>query len=110
MERRREIGVMKAVGGDEGLLQRLFLAESALVGLIGGIIGIGLGYAGMGVIQFAVTTYLDSRSLPTLPVFSTSVGMVLAVLGIALLVSVLAGWMPARRAARVEPVEALRSL
>ncbi len=110
MERRREIGVMKAVGGEEGLLQRLFLAESALVGLVGGIAGIGLGYAGMGVIQFAVSTYLESKSLPTLPVFSTSIAMVLAVLAIALFVSVLAGWVPARRASCVEPVEALRSL
>jgi putative ABC transport system permease protein len=110
MERRREIGVMKAVGGEEGLLQRLFLAESALVGLIGGVIGIGLGYAGMGVIQLVVSTYLESRSLPTLPVFSTSVPMVLGVVGVAILVSVVAGWVPARRASRVEPVEALRSL
>ncbi len=110
MERRREIGVMKAVGGEEGLLQRLFLAESALVGLIGGVVGIGLGYLGMGLIQFGVSTYLESRSLPTLPVFSTGVPMVLAVLGVALLVSILAGWVPARRASRVEPVEALRSL
>ncbi len=110
MERRREIGVMKAVGGEEGLLQRLFLAESALVGVIGGVVGIGLGYAGMGLIQFAVSTYLESKSLPTLPVFSTGIGMVLAVLAVALFVSILAGWVPARRASRVEPVEALRSL
>jgi ABC-type antimicrobial peptide transport system permease subunit len=101
---------MKAVGGEEGLLQRLFLAESALVGLIGGVIGIGLGYAGMGVIQLVVSTYLESRSLPTLLVFSTSVPMVLGVVGVAILVSVVAGWVPARRASRVEPVEALRSL
>lgn len=110
MERRREIGVMKAVGGDEGLLQRLFLTESALVGLIGGAAGVALGYAGMGLIQFAVGTYLDARSLPAIPVFYTTAGMVAAVLGVALLVSLLAGWIPARRAARVEPVEALRSL
>jgi putative ABC transport system permease protein len=110
MERRREIGVMKAVGGDEGLLQRLFLAESALVGVVGGVAGVALGYAGMALVQGVVSAYLSGRSLPAVAIFYTTPGMVAAVLGVALLVSLLAGWAPARRAARVEPVEALRSL
>ncbi len=109
VERRREIGVMKAVGGDEGTVIRLFVAESGVLGVLGGLFGIAAGFAVMGALQLAVSTYLTRKRLPDVDVFAPSFGLVLAVLAVALAVSLLAGLAPARRAARVEPVEALRA-
>ena len=108
MERRREIGVMKAVGGDERDVVRLFLVESAALGLVGGVLGVASGFAVMGLLQLAISTYLSRRSLPEVIAFDPSVGLVAVVLLMALVVSLIAGLAPARRAARVEPVEALR--
>lgn len=110
IERRREIGVMKAVGGFERDVERLFVAESGLLGVAGGIAGLVGGAAVMGLLQAAISVYLKGRGLPNVSAFAPSVGTALAILLVSVLVSLLAGWRPARRAARTEPVEALRSL
>lgn len=110
IERRREIGVMKAVGGEERDIQRVFVAESALLGFAGGLAGLLGGALVMGLLQLAISAYLSSRGLPSVRAFAPSVGMGFAIVGVAILVSLVAGWAPARRAARIEPVEALRSL
>lgn len=109
MERYREIGVMKAVGGDEGDLQRLFLVESALLGLIGGVLGLLLGLALTRLIGWGVNLYLAGLNVPHLDVFYLPGWMALSILGVALLVSLAAGVVPARRTARIEPIAALRS-
>lgn len=109
MERYREIGVMKAVGGDEGDLQRLFLVESALLGMVGGLLGLLLGFALTRLIGWGVNLYLSRLNVPHLDVFYLPLWMLLAILGVALLVSLAAGVVPARRAARIEPIAALRS-
>lgn len=109
MERYREIGVMKAVGGDEGDLQRLFLVESAVLGVVGGLAGLVFGYALTALIQVGVDYYLHRLALPTVDVFHFPVLMWLGVLAVAVAVSLLAGLAPARRAARIEPIAALRS-
>ncbi|MDX1546333.1 MAG: FtsX-like permease family protein [Rhodothermales bacterium] len=110
MERRREIGVMKAVGGVEGDLQRLFLVESGTLGLVGGVLGLLAGWGLTAVIQFIVDVYLGRLGVPEVAVFYQPPGLWLAILGGAVLVSVLAGLAPARRAARTEPIAALRSV
>jgi putative ABC transport system permease protein len=109
MERTREIGVMKAVGGEEGDLQRLFLVESAMLGLIGGVTGLLFGWGIVLLIQVGVDYYLHRLAIPLVDVFHLPVWMIGAILGVALLVSLLAGLAPARRAARIEPIDALRS-
>lgn len=110
MERRREIGVMKAVGGDETDLQLVFVAESGMLGLMGGVLGVLGGFAVMAGIQAAIAHYMQRLSLPVVEAFFTSATMVFGAIAVALLVSLLAGYFPARRASRIEPVEALRSL
>lgn len=109
MERTREIGVMKAVGGEEGDLQRLFLVEGAMLGLIGGVAGLLFGWGIVSLIQAGVDYYLHRLAIPSVDVFHLPVWMIGAILGVALLVSLLAGLAPARRAARIEPIDALRS-
>jgi len=109
LERTQELGLMKAVGGDEGDLQRLFLVESAMLGLAGGGIGLmaawGLSHGMNGVLA----AYLHRMGLPGLELFHLTPLMALGILGVALGVSLLAGALPARRAARIEPIRALRT-
>ncbi len=109
MERYREIGVMKAVGGDESDLQKLFVVESGTLGVLGGVLGLVVGWLLNQGIGFAVNTYLSQYGVPPLDLFYVSLPMVLGILAVALLVSLVAGLAPARRAARIEPIEALRS-
>lgn len=109
MERRQEIGVMKAVGGEEGDLQRLFVTESVLLGLGGGILGLIGGFGVTALLNFGVNVYISRFGMPPLDAFHTPPLMAVAILGIALTVSLVAGLAPARRAARVAPIEALRA-
>ncbi len=103
MERTREIGVMKAVGASSLQVLRVFLIEAALIGFIGGVLGVGLGVVLAKLIELAGRAYMGSGFVvlvnPELMLFS---------LGFALLVGVVSGIYPAYRASRLEPVEALR--
>lgn len=97
-ERTREIGVMKAIGARDSEILVLFLLEAVLVGLVGAVLGIALGLmAGALVIQFV----FDEFQL-VLPY--DWVGISLAV---GVLTGVVAGFMPARRATRIQPIQAL---
>ena len=108
-ERTREIGIMMAVGGDARDLQRLFVVESATLGALGGAAGLAIGSLLVIGIDWGVNLYLDSLGVPPVTVLDTSLGVTCAIWGGAVLVSLLAGIVPARRAARIEPAEALRA-
>jgi putative ABC transport system permease protein len=110
LERTREIGVMKAVGAGGGQLVCLYLVEGALIGLVGGGLGLLLGWAasfpGDAWVRGMVARDLKIELKESLFVFPPS--LVLLVLGFAVLVTTLAAVYPARRAAAVDPVAALR--
>lgn len=109
-ERTREIGIMMAVGGDARDLQRLFVAESAALGALGGAAGLLFGGLFMIGLEWGISLYLDSLGIPRITVFEASVPVALAIWGGAVLVSLLAGLVPASRAANIEPAEALRTV
>jgi putative ABC transport system permease protein len=103
-ERVREIGIRKALGADDGAVLRLFLAESLTLAFLGAVVGIG-GGAGL-----TVVTELIGRQFGKPFVIPVNVpGVFLAVL-FALIVGVLFGWYPARRAARLDPIEAIEGV
>ncbi len=108
-ERVREIGVMKAVGGEERDVQRLFVVEGALLGGLGGVAGLLFGYGVIALLNLAVNWYLYTKGVPSLDVFYSTPLMAAGIFGTAVLISLGAGVFPARRAARIEPVAALRS-
>jgi putative ABC transport system permease protein len=96
-ERTREIGLMKALGFTKKDILVLFIIESMIVGLIGGILGVAIGV----IAALAVNNFLD---LPNIfPVGQIIIGFVVAI-GVGLI----AGVYPANKAARMDPVEALR--
>ena len=102
IERTREIGIMKAVGATNAQVLSLFLVESGLIGLIGGIIGVALGLG----IAFVISIIANSAGFG-LPAVASPLLIAGAML-FALIVGIISGVIPARRAALLDPVEALR--
>jgi len=108
LERRREIGIMKALGASDGDVKKLFFAEAATMGLIGGAMGVALGWVIGRAINFGTNLYLHKMKMPAENLWTVPLWLVLGAVGFAVLVSILAGIYPAARAAKLDPVQALR--
>jgi putative ABC transport system permease protein len=110
LERAREVGIMKAVGAGNTDVQLIFLVEGALIGLVGGSLGLLLGWAaslpGDRWVRSLVERDMQVKLKEALFVFPP--WLILAVLAFTVLVTTLAAVYPARRAAKVNPVTALR--
>ena len=108
LERRREIGVLKALGAANRDVRQLFFAEAGVMGLVGGMFGVLLGWAIGRAIQFATVVYLKRQGLSSPNIWAVPWWLVLGAIVFAVFVSLAAGIYPASRAARLDPVEALR--
>jgi putative ABC transport system permease protein len=108
LERFREIGVMKAVGAGDGDIKRIFFFESGAIGLLGGAAGCFLGWGTSLLINRIVNFYLARQGMPYVNYFAFPFWLFLGAAAFSLLVSLVSGIYPARRAARVDPVVALR--
>lgn len=108
LERRREIGIMKAIGASDSDVRKLFFAEAGAMGILGGIVGVVLGWAIGQVINFGVNIYLKSQSVPPEHFWSVPLWLVVFSILFAFVVSLVSGLYPAGRAAKLDPVQALR--
>jgi putative ABC transport system permease protein len=108
LERRREIGILKALGAADRDVSRLFFVEAGAMGLLGGILGVILGFVISRAINFGTNIYLARRDLHSLNVTAVPWWMVAAAIAFSILVSLAAGMYPASRAAKLDPVQALR--
>ncbi len=108
LERRREIGVLKALGAANRDVRQLFFAEAGVMGFAGGVFGVALGWAIGRVIQFGTAIYLKRQGLNSPNIWTVPWWLVLGAIVFAVLVSLASGIYPASRAARLDPVEALR--
>jgi putative ABC transport system permease protein len=108
LERYREIGIMKAVGATDGDVQRIFLFESGAIGLLGGSLGLGLGWAVSTIINEVINIIMARQGAPHIDYFNFPWWLCLGAIAFSIFVSLLAGIYPTRRAARVDPVVALR--
>jgi hypothetical protein len=108
-ERRREIGVLKSLGADEGDIRRLFLVESGVIGLFGTAGGILFGWGITRVASAIAQSFMQEKGIAPVDLFALPWWLIGISLAVGVGVSVVAGLYPAARAARVDPVEALRN-
>ena len=96
-ERTKEIGLLKAIGAKKSNILFQFLIESVVVTLLGGIVGMLLGI---------IVTFIASSML-SIP-FVVSLSSILLAIGVSAAVGIVFGWYPARQAAELQPIDALR--
>lgn len=96
-QRRAEVGLLKAVGAPAGQILLLFLAESAVLSTIGAVLGLLLA---------AIATMIISRIFPDFPL-ATPIWSLWSGVGVAIFTGIVFGVMPARRAARLDPIQSL---
>lgn len=113
-ERTREIGVMKALGASPKLIQRLFLMESAWIGIVGTIIAVvisyGVSFIANIVLPIIVTAALGEEELGDLNVTFSIIPWQLVIIAsaISITVAMISGWRPARKATKIDVIQALR--
>jgi putative ABC transport system permease protein len=119
MERTREIGIMKAIGAKSTTILTIFLTETALIGLLGGLIGVPTGYGLSYLLSFVVSRFMggqqqgggvfqnpETQQNIITPIFSPAWAIGALIFGV--VICILFGLYPARKAAKLDPVKALR--
>ncbi len=104
VQKRREIGILRAMGATRGQVLRIFLLQGAIVGALGSVLGVLLA---VGLINAFTTLVRGADGLPLFSI-SLSASLALQIAGIATLCGVLAAVAPARRAANLDPAQAIR--
>ena len=104
LERRREIGIMKSIGATNRDINTIFLLESGFLGMVGGLIGVIIGIAISGGVTIAIRTYFDVNIMK----FSAPWWLILGSLTFAFLLGLVSGYVPATKAAKLKPIDALK--
>ena len=104
LERRKEIGILRSIGASKGDVSRVFNAETVIEGLLAGVMGVGVTY---GLCAIANAIAHSSFNVDNIAQLSPVTALVL--IGVSVGLTVIAGIIPASRASRQDPVEALRS-
>jgi putative ABC transport system permease protein len=102
-ERTREIGIRKALGAKQRYILQQFVIEAATLSALGGVVGIVFGY-----LLSALATVILKRALDPNLAVTPSLDAILLAVGISAAIGILFGYLPARKAARLNPIDALR--
>ncbi|MCF8227343.1 MAG: ABC transporter permease [Bacteroidales bacterium] len=108
LERTREIGIMKAIGGSDREIKTIFFVEAGSIGLIGAIFGLLLGWLFTRVATLVINNYIVPDDEVAVDLFYFPIWLILGAIAFSILISLAAGLYPAARAARIDPVKALR--
>ena len=102
-ERTREIGVMKVIGAELKNIRVMFLLESGMIGLLGGILGVALSYGGSWIFNKVAVGYMGVSKISIIPPW-----LVLVALFFSMLVGIIFGFLPANRAVKISALEAIK--
>ena len=108
LERYKEIGIMKAVGASNKDVKKIFLFESGVIGFMGGIFGLALGWIVSVIINLVINSIAVRQGVPDMNYFSFPWWLCLGAVVFSIFISLIAGIYPTLRAAKVDPVVALR--
>jgi putative ABC transport system permease protein len=108
LERRREIGIMKAVGASDADVRGLFFAEAGAMGILGGVFGVIIGWLIGRAINFGTNIYLVRQGFSREDIWAVPFWLIGTALAFSFIVSLISGLYPASRAAKLDPVQALR--
>jgi putative ABC transport system permease protein len=108
LERTREIGVMKAIGGSETEIRMIFFVEAAVIGLVGALFGLVLGWIVTKIANLVMNLQIIPDGVEPVNLFYFPIWLIVGAIAFSILISLAAGLYPAMRAARIDPVKALR--
>ncbi len=108
LERTREIGIMKAIGGSEKEIKMIFFVEAAVIGFVGAIFGLFLGWLVTRVANMVMNAQIIPDGMDPVNLFYFPLWLIFGAIAFSILISLAAGLYPAIRAARIDPVRALR--
>ena len=108
LERTEEIGIMKSIGASDGMISMMFIMESAIMGFLGGVVGIIIGWTEGRVFNLMINLVATHFGGEKVNLFSSPLWFVMTVIAFSAVVGLLTGVVPARRASGIDPLEALR--
>jgi ABC-type antimicrobial peptide transport system permease subunit len=108
LERIKEVGLFKALGMRNRDVYKIFLTEALLIGAAGGILGLTLGIVSGQIINMVLYFLADRAHVERIGIFETPMVFALIVAGFSLVLGFVTGWYPARRAVKIDPLDALR--
>lgn len=108
LERTREIGIMRAIGATKRSIRRLFTVEAGVLGFLGGVFGVAISLAVALLLNNLINKQLADNGVSVRDVITVPPVLALVVIAVTTGIGMLAGRLPARRAANMDPVEALR--
>lgn len=108
LEKTREVGLMKAIGMKSNEIQRLFLAESIVMGLTGGIFGLLLGSASGHLLSFLFSVVSVTSGLGYINLVSIPFGLAVGIISLSFVIGILTGLYPSHRATKISALNALR--
>lgn len=108
LERTEEIGIMKSIGASDFTISMIFVMESTIMGFLGGLGGVALGFAGGSIFNVLTNMVAQRFGGKAVSLFYSPTWFILAIIIFAAAVGFITGFIPARRASKIDPLDALR--
>lgn len=108
LERTEEIGIMKSIGASNAAISLMFIMESSIMGFLGGLGGVAMGFVGGKIFNYLINFIAERFGGEPVNLFYSPAWFILLIISFAAFVGFSTGFIPAKRASKVDPLEALR--